>query len=264
MTARAGHRRTGTAPCATTTSSAGSWTASPASTRPGTGSCTEAPGSPAATVIDDRVVAAITDPGRPGPPASAAGRWPASPPSAPPGRTCPPSPASTPRSTPGCRPRPRAMPCPAPGPDRFGPAPVRVPRAVPISTLLGRARQLLGTAARGLRVVTCHLGAGASLAAVRDGGQRGYHYGLHTAGRPGHGDQTRQRRPGPAGLAARSTAGSRWMSWPTALSTPPAWPGWPGCRTARRPARGADRGRCGPPRRPAGHRGAHAPPARAR
>ena len=42
-----------------------------------------------------------------------------------------------------------------------------------------------------LRIVTCHLGAGASLAAVAGGGQRRHHDGLHPARRPGDDDPVR-------------------------------------------------------------------------
>ncbi len=65
-----------------------------------------------------------------------------------------------------------------------------------------RAGAMLRRDPADLRIVTCHLGAGASLAAVRARALRRYHDGLHPARGPGHGHQERQRRPRPARLAA--------------------------------------------------------------
>ena len=83
-------------------------------------------------------------------------------------RTCRRSPASTRRSTRRCRPPPRPTRCRPSGASAGTCAGTgstgcrtRTPRA-------GSA-ELLGRPAKGLRVVTCHLGAGASLAAVLDG-----------------------------------------------------------------------------------------------
>ena len=86
--------------------------------------------------------------------------WPAWPPSAVPCPTCPRSPASTRRSTRRCRRRPRPTPCPASGASasalrRFG--------------FHGLSHAYASRRAAAPRVVSCHLGAGASLAAVRDG-----------------------------------------------------------------------------------------------
>ena len=67
-----------------------------------------------------------------------------------------------------------------------------------------RAAQLLGRPLAGLRIVTCHLGAGASLAAVLRRAQRRHHHGLHSAGGPGHGHPVRHRRPRAGALARRA------------------------------------------------------------
>ena len=84
--------------------------------------------------------------------------------------TCPPWPASTPRSTPRSPRRPRRTRCPREWRDALGAAPLRLPRPVP---RLRAPRRAAGAARprprAGLRVVTCHLGAGASLAAVHGG-----------------------------------------------------------------------------------------------
>ena len=58
-----------------------------------------------------------------------------------------------------------------------------------------RGAELIGRLSAGLRVVTCHLGVRASLAAVVDG-QRRHHHGLHPAGRSRHGDQVGTVDPG--------------------------------------------------------------------
>ena len=61
----------------------------------------------------------------------------------------------------------------------------------------------------GLRIVSCHLGAGASLAAVHSGRSVDTTIGIHAARRPGHGHQVRIGRPRPDAVApgARRNAG---------------------------------------------------------
>ena len=58
-------------------------------------------------------------------------------------------------------------------------------------------------------IVTCHLGAGASLAAVRDGRVGRHHDGLHAARGARDGDALGQRRPGPGALAGAAGARAR-------------------------------------------------------
>ena len=82
--------------------------------------------------------------------------------------TCPPSPASTRRSTPACRPRASTYAIPPEWRKRWD---LRKYGFHGLSHAYAsrRAAEILGRPPAGLRIVTCHLGAGASLAAVLDG-----------------------------------------------------------------------------------------------
>ena len=64
-----------------------------------------------------------------------------------------------------------------------------------------RGAELIGRSIEELRIVTCHLGAGASLAAVRQGLLGRYDDGLHASGRPCHGDPLGNHRPRSCALA---------------------------------------------------------------
>ena len=81
---------------------------------------------------------------------------------------CPPSPASTPPSTPRSPPAAATYALPREWRERYAHPPLRLPRPVP-RLLLPPRRRAARPAAASLRIVTCHLGAGASLAAVLDG-----------------------------------------------------------------------------------------------
>ena len=108
------------------------------------------------------------------------------------------------------------------------------------------ARASCWTAIRGeLRIVTCHLGAGASLAAVRGGRSvdttMGFTplEGLVMATRSGSVD------PGPDHLAAAARPAQRSTRWPPAWNSRPGWPACPGsgratCATSRPAADAGD------------------------
>ena len=111
-------------------------------------------------------------------------------------RTCPRWRASTPRSTrriPDGRGAP--TPCRGSGTTRFGAAPLRLPRPLPRLRRTPGGRAASAGAPAGLRIVSCHLGAGASLCAVRGRPVGRHHDGVHAAGRAGHADPGRVGRP---------------------------------------------------------------------
>ena len=85
------------------------------------------------------------------------------------------------------------------GATAFTGSPTHTPRAAP---------QLRAAPPEQLRIVTCHLGAGASLAAVH-GPVRRHHDGLHADGRPGHGHQGGQLDPGPVSGCCSTAARRR-------------------------------------------------------
>ena len=58
----------------------------------------------------------------------------------------------------------------------------------------GRAAAMLGKKPEELKLISCHLGNGSSIAAVDGGKERGHLHGLHSPGRPAHGHPL--RRPG--------------------------------------------------------------------
>ena len=75
-----------------------------------------------------------------------------------------------------------------------------------------RAAQLLGRDPSGLRIVTCHLGSGASLAAVRGRKKYRHHHGLHAARRPDDGLAQRLGRPRHSGLSCCGSTTTRPIS----------------------------------------------------
>ena len=92
-------------------------------------------------------------------------------------------------------------------------------------------RRLLGRPVAELRVVTCHLGAGASLAR-RAGRPRGRHHdGVHAAGGPGDGDPVGQSSIRGSVLWLQEHAGLLQRRWQPRWSTNPGcWP-WAATRT---------------------------------
>ena len=81
---------------------------------------------------------------------------------------CPRWPASIPRSTPACPPRPRTYALPAAWRERFGLRRYGF-HGLSHGYAARRAGEMLGTVPEMLRIVSCHLGAGASLAAIAYG-----------------------------------------------------------------------------------------------
>ena len=111
-----------------------------------------------------------------------------------------------------------------------------------------RAAELLGRRPEQLRVVSCHLGAGASLAAVEGGRSVDTTMGFTPGRGPGHGDTLRQRRSRSAALAppARRARGRGGVGRAGASV---------GAARARRHRRHAGGARRGPRRRRAGRLG---------
>ena len=91
-----------------------------------------------------------------------------------------------------------------------------------------RGAELIDRNLADLRVVSCHLGAGASLAAVRGGTLGGHDHGLHAARGPGDGDQVRVGGPGPAPVAAGARRLGRRRLGPMPSSTRPGLKGLSG------------------------------------
>ena len=97
-----------------------------------------------------------------------------------------------------------------------------------------RAPEILERPGDGLRLVSCHLGAGASLCAVHGGTLGRHHDGLHAAGGAGDGDPVRLGRPGAGALAAAPARARRRRRSPTGWSTARGCSGWPAPRTCAR------------------------------
>ena len=91
----------------------------------------------------------------------------------------------------------------------LGAAPLRLPRPLARLGRAARAASCSGATRRRLRIVSCHLGAGASLCAIARRALGRHDDGLHAARGAGDGDPLGQRRPGPAAVAARARAGCR-------------------------------------------------------
>ncbi len=125
----------------------------------------------------------------------------------------------------------------------LGPPALRLPRPVPrLCGSPGARRCSIAPATRRCGVVTCHLGAGASLAAVARRPVGGHDDGLHAARGAGDGDPLGQRGPGPHAVArgARGHAGRGARR--NASSIAPGCSGWPGRPTCA-PILDARRGR---------------------
>ena len=108
---------------------------------------------------------------------------------------------STPRSTARCRRPPQRTAGPTSGSSAACAATGSTASAT--STPPHRVAALLGRPVGALRLVTCHLGGGCSLAAVARRPERRHHDGLHAARRPGDGHpirlgRSRARAPPPA------------------------------------------------------------------
>ena len=114
-----------------------------------------------------------------------------------------------------------------------------------------RAAELSGAAARALRIVTCHLGAGASLAAVRDGRSVDTTMGFTPLDGLVMATRSGERRPGPRPLARGARGDAAGGARRPRSSTAPACSGSPGRPTcgrsssARRPATSRPRSRSG-------------------
>ena len=96
-----------------------------------------------------------------------------------------------------------------------------------------RAPELLGMPPDALRIVSCHLGAGASLCAIARRPLGRHDDGLHAARGAGDGHPLGQRRPGAAAVAARAREADRAASSATRSSTSPGCSGWPAAADMR-------------------------------
>ena len=87
----------------------------------------------------------------------------------------------------------------------LGPAPLRLPRPLPRLDRAAGCRSCSDARSEGLRIVSCHLGAGASLCAIARRRLGRHHDGLHAARGARDGDPLGERRPRADAVAARST-----------------------------------------------------------
>ena len=175
-------------------------------------------------------------------------------------RTCRRSPASTPPSTRRCRRPPRPTRCRRRGASA-GACAATASTASRTPGSRGARRSCCSATAAGLRIVSCHLGAGR--VAVRDRRRAlGRHDdGLHAARGPRDGDALGQRRPGPAAVAARARAVLRRRELADALEHHSGLLGLAGSADMREILA---RARCRRGRRAARARRLRAPPARRR